>query len=320
MGKLKKWSKCHNLFIVVWGMSFMQEKMSKKELCKGILIFAIITCSLLTFSLNDGTFIPSDFKETVVLSSLYGLVVALSLTYSIWKGKQDLAQKRNLRIFYKMPLYSLVSLPLFIIYFFIALSLPQVSLSNKEGMAALAYFFISILSIVLLAFVSFLFSIYYYNVKKESVVPKIALSIAIGIVILELMYLSFLFITLPSTLFCSTARCYVDVALKNKNPTICLQYGPGTDSKECIIQYVLAKNDLSICDTNFQSECYTAVAIKKNTPLICSQIPDTGYLNHNVDQCFLKYAYDTKDTSVCKYIQSDSEKEICLQGMRTKSA
>lgn len=193
---------------------------TKKDLTFGICIFGVLTTSLFVMSVYNEKFIPSSFKEKIILVPLFSLIIALSLTYAASQSTKN-SINQSKKILYKAPLYSLVSIILCGIFFVIAMTLPHVRWVNKEGAAAIVLIILSILSVVLIALCSFLFAVYTYFVKSQTV-GKVIQLIVIGIIIIQLSYLIFLFATVPSTIFCHDATCYSKVAIQYNNPSICI--------------------------------------------------------------------------------------------------
>ena len=102
--------------------------------------------------------------------------------------------------------------------------------------------------------------------------------------------------------------CIKEVALKNNNPDLCLkleEMGWDGFTYNCLQDYASAKNDSTVCAKmgdrgNGKDTCYGY--FKQ-----CEKMsPGTGK-----DSCFIMRASDTRDKSVCQFVQNSTRAEEC---------
>lgn len=290
----------------------------REGITTGFLFFLLITFSLIlvSFPIVDRTVINISFLKDSLFILTFVLLVTVPITFSLVKGKEIFDLDKSKKILYKMPLYSLVSIPLAIIYF---LGLLFLIGAGKEGVGGMVWLVLSLLVVLVAAIVSFLFSTYYYYLKSNLRFKKVIRYSVIGIIILEFLYGSFLFATLPNTIICSGHQCLSGFALKNNEIRKCFLSNDQNIAVKCVIQYALAKNDPSVCNKLYTFSynhllCFNTVAIESNNPLVCNQITIT----EDRDKCITKYAFAKLDMSVCNLISS-SEKYTCFKA-KEKSA
>jgi len=113
--------------------------------------------------------------------------------------------------------------------------------------------------------------------------------------------------------------CYIDVAVKNKDLSICANLQSTNQIKlECYKEIAENYTEPSICENvlgdnggtiSLKNFCYKDYSIDLNDSSTCEKIGD----NSMKDECFSKIAISTKNSNICDKIKDSQEKEICYE-------
>lgn len=102
----------------------------------------------------------------------------------------------------------------------------------------------------------------------------------------------------------SRGGCYTLVAVKKGKPEICKNIETAAQRKECLNFVSLAEKDFSICELQESAQdkdwCYDTYGRTILDTNACTRIQDK-VLNH--DQCIIKIATVTQDSSICEQAQ-----------------